>query len=497
MSAVPSYLWLSRHSIFYFRIVVPGVLRPLFPCSEIRRSLQTRCKREALIRGRELLLQVQRLYTQAFQGIRPSLDYLRGAWEAGGKRVASWASWLRQQQLVEVATSGVLRQDQPQVIEGGELKKAVEGASISRGHKLRRGSSATSQGNGAVMLPDVPSVSPSFSKVVEECLGQQGLEGVSVKTLDDKRSVATLLVRIIGDLPMDLITRQDARKFRETALKLPPRINQLPSSLSLEEVIKTATSTISHTTFNNYVKNLTTFFTYAIREGYCERNPFDGLRVRQRGKVSEERSVFTEDDLRRLFSKEVYASVSSRKPNQYWLPLLGLYTGARLNELCQLYLDDVVTINGVDCLHIRASRPDQKLKTASSERLVPIHSRLKMLGFIEFIQKQRAAGHQRIFPELTCHKKHGYGAAPSKWFTRVREQLGFKDGEGQKDFHSFRHTIADHLKQKGVSEALVGGLLGHQTGGITFSRYGKDFRPEVLAPVVEAVDFDVVGWLQQ
>ncbi|WP_312023581.1 DUF6538 domain-containing protein [Ectopseudomonas oleovorans] len=56
MSSVPSYLWLSRHSIFYFRIVVPGALRPLFPCSEIRRSLQTRCKREALIRGRELLL---------------------------------------------------------------------------------------------------------------------------------------------------------------------------------------------------------------------------------------------------------------------------------------------------------------------------------------------------------------------------------------------------------------------------------------------------------
>jgi len=72
--------------------------------------------------------------------------------------------------------------------------------------------------------------------------------------------------------------------------------------------------------------------------------------------------------------------------------------------------------------------------------------------------------------------------------------LGFKDGEGQKDFHSFRHTVADHLKQKGISEHLVGGLLGHQTGGITFSRYGKDFRPDVLVPVVEALGFDVVEW---
>lgn len=59
MSTVPSYLLLSRHSVFYFRIVVPEVIRPLFPQREIRRSLQTRCRREALIRGRELLLQVR------------------------------------------------------------------------------------------------------------------------------------------------------------------------------------------------------------------------------------------------------------------------------------------------------------------------------------------------------------------------------------------------------------------------------------------------------
>lgn len=43
-----------------------------------------------------------------------------------------------------------------------------------------------------------------------------------------------------------------------------------------------------------------------------------------------------------------------------------------------------------------------------------------------------------------------------------------------------------------MSEALVGGILGHQTGGITFSRYGKDFRPEVLAPVVELVAWEVM-----
>ncbi|WP_434706344.1 DUF6538 domain-containing protein [Pseudomonas sp. Z1-12] len=70
---------LSLHSVYYFRIVVPDVIRPLFPQRQIRRSLQTRCKREALIRGRDLLAQVQCLFPQVFQGIRPSLELVRGA----------------------------------------------------------------------------------------------------------------------------------------------------------------------------------------------------------------------------------------------------------------------------------------------------------------------------------------------------------------------------------------------------------------------------------
>jgi len=466
VSTIPSYLLLSRHSVYYFRIVVPDIIRPLFPQREIRRSLQTRCKREALIRGRDILAQVQGLFTQAFQGIRPSLEFIRGAWEVGGKRLASWASWLRQQQLIGAAMP---------------LPSVASERSVG-GPQLPPVASV-------VTVPAVVQQSPSFLAVVDEQLVQQRREGVAVKSLDDKRAVAVLLTRIIGDMPIDQITRKDAHLFRETALKLPPRLHQLPDQ-PLEQSIAEATTTISVTTFNNYVKNLTTFFSYAVREGYCSRNPFDGLRVRQRRKVSEERSAFSAEDLKLLFNRATYAPALGQKPNQYWLPLLGLYTGARLNELCQLYTDDVVTIDGIVCIHIRATRPDQKLKTASSERLVPLHSKLLELGFLAYVEKVREAGNERVFPELTCHKKHGYSAAPSKWFTRVREQLGFRDDAAKKDFHSFRHTLADHLKQKGVAESLVGGVLGHQTGGITFGRYGKDFRPDVLAPVMELVSLE-------
>lgn len=124
------------------------------------------------------------------------------------------------------------------------------------------------------------------------------------------------MTRIIGDMPIDQIIRKEAHLFRETALKLPPRPHQLPDQ-SLDQFIAAATTTISVTTFNNYGKNLTTFCSYAVREGYCGRNPFDGVRARIRRKVSEERSAFSGDNLKALFNVATYASAYGPTPNQY------------------------------------------------------------------------------------------------------------------------------------------------------------------------------------
>jgi hypothetical protein len=54
----------------------------------------------------------------------------------------------------------------------------------------------------------------------------------------------------------------------------------------------------------------------------------------------------------------------------------------------------------------------------------------------------------------------------------------------------FLAVVDDHLKHKVIAESLVGGMLGYQAGGITFGRYGKGFRPDVLAPVIELVTLE-------
>ncbi|WP_219993097.1 site-specific integrase [Chromohalobacter israelensis] len=324
---------------------------------------------------------------------------------------------------------------------------------------------------------------PVLSDLLEAYRHHQSLEGVSLKTIDDKQSVIRLLIRICGDKTPSEYTLDDAKRFRDTALKLPPlvtRILRKNPDRTLRELISESDTTISITTYNNYIKNLVSVFSFAIREGYTVHNPFSSMKIKQKTKVNTFRGVFTRDDVGLLFK-----AISVEKGWKYWIPVLGCYTGLRLNEICQLYKEDIKHINGLWCIHVQKVYHDQHLKTPSSERLIPIHQGLIDLGFIDYVQQTNDG--TRIFSDLVRHQKHGYSATPSKWFGRLRVKLGFTNSDTRKDFHSFRHTIANDLKQKGYSENLIGGLLGHTTGGITNNRYGKDYKPEVLLPLVEAI----------
>ena len=417
------YLLKSRHGIYYFRLVIPVSLRVAIGKTELRRSLKTRSKREALLKAARLLLEAQALLGMAQgreAGIAPDSD------------------------LIDASRP--------------------------------------------VLIPsDTHSLStpvPTLSQFFESYRQFQLVQGVSLKTLDDKEAVVRLLLLICSDKRIDYYTLDDAKLFREKALQLPPlalRTLQKHPNKALSDLIGSGESTISITTYNNYVKNLSTIFTFAQKEGVCSSNPYAHMRIKNPVRINSYRDVFTPHDVALVF-KKTNRYRETKHNFKYWLPRLAYYTGARLNELCQLYKRDVKLINNVHCIHIQTTSPNQRLKNTSAERVIPIHSKLIELGFIEWSNSQD----ERIFPMLLYSEKHGYSATPSRWFGRFKTDLGLVgDGCGKKDFHSIRHTVANELKQEGVSENLIGGVLGHTTGGITNTRYGKDFRPEVLKPVIE------------
>ena len=193
--------------------------------------------------------------------------------------------------------------------------------------------------------------------------------------------------------------------------------------------------------------------------------------------------------MKKLFSTEIYTLKKFKYPYHFWLPLLALYTGARLNELCQLHLLDFETIEGIKIIQISDQNGVKKVKTKAGNRIIPIHPELIRLGLLDFVDSLKKRGEIRLFPELKM-SRDGYGQAASKWFARYSTICGV-DEEG-KVFHSFRHTFINNLKQLGIPKEKIAELVGHEEESETFGRYGKSFEVLQMSEVVNGLNFNVI-----
>jgi integrase len=215
---------------------------------------------------------------------------------------------------------------------------------------------------------------------------------------------------------------------------------------------------------------MNTLMKWAKNEGYISENTFSNRTIKTKGTAANERFPFTSEDIQRIFNEDE----KHKQRNQYWIPLLGYYTGARLNELCQLYVDDIKVHDGYWYFDINDNSEDKSLKNESSKRKIPIHKALKRLGFIDFVEQQKSQGRNRLFTDLKM-TRDGYGGNASKWFSRHLKKQGVI--HRKKSFHSFRHTLVEELKIARVNPNEIAGLVGHYDAAITTNRYGSGEIP--------------------
>jgi integrase len=183
------------------------------------------------------------------------------------------------------------------------------------------------------------------------------------------------------------------------------------------------------------------------------------------------RPAYTLNDLKRL-----HIALHGVKDWKRWIILIGRYSGMRQNEICQLYHNDVMKVDGVWCFRVDNLNPNQTLKTDSSRRFVPINSQLLTLGLLDFIKERK--GH--LFPELTLHLG-SYGHYFSRWFTRFRGKHSLPE------YHSLRHYAATTFKQNGFPEQFASQVLGHSNATITYNRYGKGIAVRTLVELIEVL----------
>lgn len=326
--------------------------------------------------------------------------------------------------------------------------------------------------------------SPSLTAVIAEYI-RDHKSAWTAKTLLEYRGYFKLLQDVLNVPTVADITRDAVRNMRETLCLLPSNLYKRYPSKSINQIVCLKDITpMSVTTVNKLLGLFSSLMRHCVKEGYIKQNPAEGLKVQHKKSPDEERKAYSSDDLKRMISA---LPSPDEKPEKHWVPLIGMYSGMRLGEICGLHLEDVKQIDGIWCFDVNAEQ-DKTLKTKNSKRIVPIHPQLIRAGFLDLIQRTSQKGENRLWPNLKRREIDGYCHAFGNWFGRFNRKHITSDP--LKSFHSLRHTFADTLKQAGEQEALIAELMGHANGNITTGRYGKRYRPKVLLEAISKLSFD-------
>lgn len=181
--------------------------------------------------------------------------------------------------------------------------------------------------------------------------------------------------------------------------------------------------------------------------GLVPSNVARGLRVPKARVETLVRRSFTTAELERLMACSLYTSrfrpLSGAGEAAAWLPLIALATGARIEEIAQLRVDDLILDRQYGpLLRITDEGEGQRLKTESSRRFIPLHAQLVNAGLLRYAAIVKEAGHDWLFPELVADHDGRRSANFSKWFQRyLRDKNGLGIADPAIVFHSFRHTF--------------------------------------------------------
>lgn len=307
----------------------------------------------------------------------------------------------------------------------------------------------------------------------------------SSKTEPDMRKTINRFIWIIGDREMsELENRGIFDEHMKKLVKLPADNATKPRyrGKAYDEVIRigqeSGDKVYAVKTVNKALSNVSTLMSYGVEMGYLTKNQAMRFEVKDLRKNSG-RKAYSSEDLQKLFTSPIYTDkIPTNKPHQFWIPLIGLFTGARVNEICSLYLEDIRAIDDVPCFDINENHTDKSVKEEASERIIPIHPVLIDAGFLGYVEKARKLGHDRLWSRLTWTKGNGYAGAFSQWYGRYLRKHVTKDRKIV--FHSFRHTFIDNLKQHEVNQQVIEALDGHKDTTMTGSVYGKAYKVDVL-----------------
>lgn len=468
---IPSRLLRSRHGVFYFRLVIPLRFRHLFGgAREVKRSLETTDRRFAFLCSRALSVQSDLAFC-ALDGDGMAYDPKR----FDPNDPSTWPTELDDNRRfeLEIGAHGVrFKTDPNNPKDAAELQQTLAKIAPQLGEiiKASKASSRPSLTRGAhpvFVTPPHAADIPNGDKTVEWVLERWR---VANKRKNDSKTVADyegMIHRFFNWM----------KKRRDTDEIV---VSTVRAAEVADYVLFLQVEGLKDTTIDNkHLAALGNFFKIAVKHEAWPREVIlptanqRNLKKHEREEKTEPYEPFDADELSKIFAPETL--LAQEQPHQFWLPLLGLFTGARLNELCQLAINDVRVIDGHWAISIN-DKEYKKLKNTASRRTIPLHPQLIELGFLNYIKDVKAVDNaKRIFPYLNQDTHGSFIKNPSKHFGEYLDLPEIAITHPKKVFHSFRSTANNVLKHAGVVEEERCEMIGHEHPTTNHLNYSEDF----------------------
>jgi integrase len=324
-----------------------------------------------------------------------------------------------------------------------------------------------------------------LSVETRDYLNDMGRKNRHPNTITSTAQTLTLLKKVCEDVPVNRIKHQHIYRLWDLLRWASPKVISEPGfdKATVEELIAQGEAVArvapANATLERHRRFLNAFFNALVRHAALIHSPMAGFDEVKEDLVrdpDQAERFFDENDLRRIFHKDTFVPWASKYPHRWWAPMIGLYTGARISEVAQMKVADVVEQKGVLCFAIRKTidadlpknarvRSRQTLKGKSSERFIPVAQPLIDAGFLDFMEDIKASGSKRLFPHLSAGVNRKTGESNARYSQGLLNQWGtylskLNIPSGVR-FHAFRHTLVTELDGQDVRVEDVALLTGH------------------------------------
>lgn len=433
-----THLKTSRHGIFYFRYTVPASLRTLFGKKEVLYSLHTRDPAKARKLAYTLTSQTNALFEKmAYDPSRFNpLDVSTFPTTADTHRIKPYEIDLQK---------GILKSDG-----ADDHARAMEALALMKSWQM------TPQAPQPAPVPAHTEPQPEHTIKIEDALKAYLSTLHNAKTRFNYDSFITRFIAFNGNSEVHKIRGVDVVNWKADLLKT---LKPVSVDIRLQALQSLLTWCLKHNYLSDQ-KPLPTKgkFTMTKTERETQTKGAD------RFKVEELNQIFEPVAYQKYFTLNTKKKSAAR----FWFPLIGIFTGMRLEEIAQLQKEDIKTIDGIDIFDINRNG-GKKLKTASAVRAIPIHPQLLKMGFMDYVKSVET---KALWPELKKNA-NGYGNPISKAFIRHLEKIGIrKDKDRSKVFHSLRDTFNNGCEMiREITPEIRKTLMGHEQNGANEKNY--------------------------